>query len=463
VGSIRARLTVTLAVVMVAVVLGGAILAALAIFPVLAQRDQSQLDTMVARTTASLTATGGAVISEPAVQQIIGSSMGAVLLGGDEVLTSAGIPEEDVAAVVAGAGPAAADVDGRYLVERIDTADLSLAYQSADGQSPVSSVVLVVRTADREANGILIITALSVVAAATTVILIVAAVLVVGRGLRPLTAMAERAKQIADGDRTLRLPVDASGDPAIARMASTVNLAFDVQEDAENRMRSFVADASHELRTPLTAASGWVELYLRGGLTDPEQLSEAMSRVERQLSRMRLLTDELALLARTDAGRPLENDPVDMAHVVAEVVADARVLHPDRRITVHRPAAAVVLGDEPRLTQVVRNLVSNALQHTPTDAEVTATVSAAADRVFVRVSDTGPGIPTEHLPHLFERFWRADPARQAGGGSGLGLAIAQALATAHGGSIRVTSIPGQGTTFEVSLPALRRDEIEPAV
>ena len=135
----------------------------------------------------------------------------------------------------------------------------SLSFSDNESEVPVTSAVLVVRTTDREANGVLLISALSVTAVVTTIILIIAAAIVVGRGLRPLTAMAEHAERIAEGDRTLRLPVESSGDPAIARMASTVNLAFDVQEDAENRMRSFVADASHELRTPLQAITGFTE------------------------------------------------------------------------------------------------------------------------------------------------------------------------------------------------------------
>lgn len=448
----------TLAVVMVAVVLGGAVIASFAIFPLLSQRDLTQLQNTAQRMTAGLDATGGAVISSETVQRIAADSLGIILLGDEGVLTAAGIPEADVPTIVARAGHEPTDIDGRYLAETIDTTRLSVSFAENGAEAPVTSAVLVVRTTDREANGVLLISALSVTAVVTTIILIIAAALVVGRGLRPLTAMAEHAERIAEGDRTLRLPVESSGDPAIARMASTVNLAFDVQEDAENRMRSFVADASHELRTPLTTASGWVELYLRGGLTDPDALAEAMARVERQLGRMRLLTDELSLLARTDSGRPLENTPVDLAAVAAEVASDARVLHPERRLTVDTDGPAPVLGDEPRLTQVARNLVGNALQHTPADAEVTISTRVNADRVILRVHDTGPGIPAEQLPHVFERFWRGDSSRHAAG-SGLGLAIAHALVSAHGGILRVSSAPGQGTTFEASLPAL---DVQPA-
>ena len=139
-------------------------------------------------------------------------------------------------------------------------------------------------------------------------------------------------------------------------------------------------------------------------------------------------------------------------------MSDARVLHPERRLTVQTDGPAVVLGDEPRLTQVARNLVGNALQHTPPDADVTVSIRSSDGRVILRVHDTGPGIPSEQLPRVFERFWRGDSSRHSAG-SGLGLAIAHALVSAHGGILRVTSTPGQGTTFEASLPAL---DVQPA-
>ncbi|WP_344071465.1 sensor histidine kinase [Microbacterium sediminicola] len=438
---------------MIAVILGGAVIAALAIFPVLAERDRSQLETVVSRVTTSLEATGGASIQPGSLPDIAGSSLGVILLDDAEVLAAAGLPVEDVEVILATASETMTDVEGRYLTQMVDTSSLDLTFDTGTDRVAVTDAVLVVRTADREAIGILVITALSVTALVTTTILIIAAMIVVGRGLRPLTTIAARAERIADGDRTLRLPVDDTGDPEIARMARTINVAFDVQEDAENRVRAFVADASHELRTPLTSATGWIELYQRGGLTDPARLEEALGRVSTQLERMRTMTDELALLARTDAGRPLESARVDLSRIALDTVADARVLHPQRQITVHVNGEAWVLGDEPRLAQVVRNLVGNALQHTPDEATITVTVTSVAGRRVLRVSDTGHGIPATHLPHLFERFWRADPAR-SGAGSGLGLSIVQALVQAHGGSIGVTSVPGEGTTFEVSLPAL---------
>ena len=155
-------------------------------------------------------------------------------------------------------------------------------------------------------------------------------VLIVGRGIRPLRTMSEQAQSFADGDRATRLTVP-SGDPDISRLATTVNQAFDAQQEADDRLRAFVADASHELRTPLTTASGWIELYLQGGLSDLEHRRDhAMHRVQIELGRMRVLLDELAMLARMDAARPLDLERLDLSVLTTEVVADARVVNPDR-------------------------------------------------------------------------------------------------------------------------------------
>ena len=236
-----------------------------------------------------------------------------------------------------------------------------------------------------------------------------------------------------------------------AAVATRVKRAFDAQRRAEERLRSFVADASHELRTPLSTLHGWIDLYVQGGLTDPDQLDHAMERMQAEVGRMRLLVDELALLAHLDAARPLDRRPVDVVALAAEVVDDAHVVSADRAITLDGATAAVVDGDGPRLQQVLRNLVGNAVQHTLPGTPVTVTVGVEDENVVVAVRDEGPGIAPEHLPHVFERFYRADPAR-GGGSSGLGLAIVEAIVTAHGGTVDVTSAPGQGTAVLVTVP-----------
>ncbi len=205
--------------------------------------------------------------------------------------------------------------------------------------------------------------------------LVAATVLIVGRSLRPLTTMSERAHAFAEGDRSVRLPVP--DDPDLQRLAVTVNEAFDAQQTAEGRLRSFVADASHELRTPLTTATGWIELYLQGGLTDRAERDHAMHRAMTQLGRMRVLIDDLALLARLDRARPLARDPLDLTALAGEVVDDARVTHPDRRFSLHATGPATVVGDAPKLQQVLQNLLGNAVQHTPAGTAVEVTVRPA--------------------------------------------------------------------------------------
>ena len=243
--------------------------------------------------------------------------------------------------------------------------------------------------------------------------------------------------------------------PRAAVLTARLQKAFEAQRRAEDRLRSFVADASHELRTPLATMHGWIDLYVQGGLSDPHQLDHAMERMQAEVGRMRLLVDELALLAHLDAARPLNLGPVDLVALAGEVVDDARVVTADRALTLQGVAEAVVDGDGPRIQQVLRNLVGNAVQHTRPGTPVTVTVGLQDGNVAVAVRDEGDGIAPEHLPHVFERFYRADPSRSrdGGGSSGLGLAIVEAIVTAHGGTVAVTSAPGQGTTVRVTFPA----------
>ena len=291
-----------------------------------------------------------------------------------------------------------------------------------------------------------------------------ATVIIVRRSLRPLHRITEQAHAFAAGDRTVRLPVPTD-DPDMERLALTVNEAFDVQQQAEARLRAFVADASHELRTPLTTATGWIELYLQGGLADEDRRDQAMRRAMSQLGRMRVLIDELALLARLDRARPLDLDPVDLTTLATEVVEDARVINPERSFSLHAAGPALLLGDAPKLQQVLQNLVGNAVQHTPPGSPVEVTVRAAVSnsggtgesegRVHtLLVTDHGPGIPVEDRAHVFTRFWRGDASRaRHTGGTGLGLAIVSSIVAAHGGTSEVISQVGRGTTIRVRLPA----------
>ncbi len=226
--------------------------------------------------------------------------------------------------------------------------------------------------------------------------------------------------------------------------------------ESEDRMRRFVADASHELRTPLTSIRGFAELARqRGDTTDPD----TMRRIEDEAKRMGLLVDDLLLLARLDQQRPLKMESVDLLPIAADTLHNAQAVQPGRNISLKilpDSEAPVVEGDEARLRQVLGNLVSNALHHTPLEAPITVSVGTRDGEAILEVGDTGPGLYDEQKAKVFERFYRADSARaRTTGGSGLGLSIVAALVAAHGGRVTVTDTAPHGATFTVHLPLPR--------
>ncbi|WP_327085245.1 HAMP domain-containing histidine kinase [Nonomuraea sp. NBC_01738] len=212
-------------------------------------------------------------------------------------------------------------------------------------------------------------------------------------------------------------------------------------------MRRFVADASHELRTPLTSIRGFAELYRLSEEADAAEAARLLRRIEDQAAKMGLLVDDMLLLARLDQRRPLESRPVDLLSLAASSVLDAQTLAPARTIALVRlddgDGEVHAIGDESRLGQVLGNLVGNALKHTPPGTSLRVGVGLVGESAVLEVSDDGPGFPPEVAEKVFERFYRADPARGPGG-SGLGLSIVAALVDAHGGTITATGSPGQG-------------------
>jgi two-component system OmpR family sensor kinase len=250
-------------------------------------------------------------------------------------------------------------------------------------------------------------------------------------------------------------------------MLGHVENALQRRAASEARLRRFAADASHELRTPLSAIRGYAELALRHGGPVPDDVTHALERVQSESARMSVLVDELLLLARLDAGRPLAAEPVDLTMLTIEATSDARVASPSHRWRLDLPDEPLtVRGDELRLRQVLSNLLSNAAKHTPADSEITVAVAVApglapaagVPAVRLSVTDNGPGIPPDLLPELFERFVRGDSSRShAAGSTGLGLAIVKAVVTAHHGTVEVTSRPGC-TSFTIVLPRLT-DEV----
>jgi len=299
----------------------------------------------------------------------------------------------------------------------------------------------------------------------------------VRRNLAPLQRVAHTATRVSrlkldSGDVALaeRVP-EADTDPrtevgqvglALNKMLDNVDSALQARHESETRVRQFVADASHELRTPLASIRGYAELSRREPEPEPPGVTHALGRVESEALRMSALVDDLLLLARLDAGRPLERQPVDLTMLAVDAVSDARAAAPDRQWRLDLPEEPVELtGDAHRLHQVVANLLANARTHTPAGTTVTTTVRQESGGVRIAVHDDGPGVPPALQPNVFERFTRGDDSRYRGqvngngtgnGSTGLGLSIVAAVTQAHGGRVELVSRPGD-TTFAVTLPA----------
>jgi two-component system, OmpR family, sensor kinase len=296
--------------------------------------------------------------------------------------------------------------------------------------------------------------------------------LIVQRALRPLNRVAATAARVAElpldrGEVALSVRVpEADTDPrtevgkvgaALNRMLGHVAAALNARHASETRVRQFVADASHELRTPLASIKGYAELARRHRDGVPDDVAYAITRVESEAARMTTLVEDLLLLARLDAGRPLHRDQVDLSRLIVDTVNDAHVASPEHRWQLDLPDEAVtVSGDEARLHQVLANLLTNARVHTPAGTTVTVRLRTESTWSVVEVEDDGPGIPANLLPDLFERFSRGDTSRsRAAGSTGLGLAIVAAVVEAHGGHVEVASAAGR-TAFTVRLPLLPR-------
>jgi two-component system OmpR family sensor kinase len=291
---------------------------------------------------------------------------------------------------------------------------------------------------------------------------------VVHRSLRPLSEVERTAAAIASGQLDRRIP---ERDPRtevgrlslalngmltqIQRAVASSESSADKARSSEDRMRRFITDASHELRTPLTTIRGFAELYRQGAARDVAML---LSRIESEASRMGLLVDDLLLLARLDVQRPLEYHRLDLLALSSDAVHDAQAIAPNRAISMEvldGPGTPEVLGDEPRIRQVLSNLVANALQHTPESADVTVRVGTDGDDAVLEVADKGPGMSQEDASRVFERFYRTDSSRaRTSGGTGLGLSIVDSLVQAHGGVVTVTTAPGEGCCFRVMLPRI---------
>ncbi len=466
---IRTRLLVALVLAMMLGLGGSTAVTAWALNAYLKQRVSDRLTTVGRQLQDGLAAgaarRGALLVDERQLDALLNGNTGLVLVIDGKPGFTVGLPTGSAQRLIDEAGKAPGRV---VLVSGHDPAaavaipvqGLSFVLTGTSNPVAVDSLVLAIsRTDDRQTVARLIRIA-ALVGLAALVLVAGSAVVIVRRGLRPLTDLAAAVQAVGRGERGPDA-VPLAGSSETAQVAVAVQEAFSARARAEDRLRSFVADASHELRTPLTKIGGWADLYLQGGVRGEQATLAAMERIEAEAGRMGLLVEELSLLARLDAQVPLDLADVDLVELAEEVLEDARVVAAERTFTLHpgRPGAApiVVRADAERLRRVLRNLVGNAVQHTPAGTPVEVSLTSEPDAVVLAVRDHGAGVPADQLPRLFERFWRAEASRsRAKGGSGLGLAIVEAVVVAHGGTVaarsRTEPDPAPGTTVTIRLP-----------
>ncbi|MCU1404294.1 MAG: two-component system sensor protein [Glaciihabitans sp.] len=340
-----------------------------------------------------------------------------------------------------------------------------IAYTLPNGNEAIVGLPLseVESTVSQYRGFVILISALGVVLVA------LASFFIVSLALRPLRRVAATATQVAslpldrgEVDLSVRVP-DEDTDPrtevgqvgaAFNGMLGHVDAALRSRQASENKVRQFVADASHELRTPLASIRGYAELTRRSGHTLPVDVSHSMARVESEAVRMTSLVEDLLLLARLDEGRELEKQPVNLGNLLVDCISDAYAAGPEHDWDLDAPDEGIVVpGDQQRIHQVFANLLTNARVHTPEGTRVAVRLfTTDAGAAVVTITDNGPGIAESVQATLFERFARADSSRsRLAGSTGLGLSIVQAVVTAHGGSVSVSSTPG-ATEFRVELP-----------
>jgi two-component system OmpR family sensor kinase len=279
---------------------------------------------------------------------------------------------------------------------------------------------------------------------------------VLRRGLRPIEAMAGQADRISAGDLTDRVtphsPRSEVGrlGAALNGMLARIEAGLHEREASQEQMRRFFADASHELRTPLASLRANAELYQQGALRSTDEVDEVMDRIVLETRRMGRLVDDMLRLARLGQHPGRSAEPVDVTALVAGCAERARIADPERAWRVRIDRGLGTVGDEELLRRAVDNLLMNVLVHTPADTTGTVTATTAGDRLYIEVSDDGPGVPPDKLPHIFERFYRA--GSQGTRGSGLGLAIAAEIAAAHGGTAEAARAFPRGLRIRLALP-----------
>jgi two-component system, OmpR family, sensor kinase len=281
--------------------------------------------------------------------------------------------------------------------------------------------------------------------------------IILRRGLRPLEDMATSTRSITAGGLSQRVePSDGRSEVgqlglALNTMLEELEAAFKERDATEQRLRQFLADASHELRTPLTSIHGFAELFALGADHPDLDLPVILRRIEQESARMKVLVDDLLLLARLDQPGAPEPTPLDLAVLAADACSDARAIALDRSIALDAHDSVVIRGDRDHLRQALANLVTNAIRHTPNGSPIELCARLEDRTAVVSVRDHGDGLDATTLEHAFDRFWQADSAR-VGNGSGLGLAIVQGIAHEHRGTVTAQNAPDGGALFTLRLP-----------
>lgn len=283
---------------------------------------------------------------------------------------------------------------------------------------------------------------------------------VVKRTLVPLSNIGTAVQQIDAGNLSQRLPV-CQGQEEIDRLSVSFNgmlerleTSFHAEREAKEQMRRFAADASHELRTPLTSIHGFLEILLRGAADKPEQLYRALNSMYGESRRINKLVEDLLLLAKLDRAPQLMFKEGALEEILHEMEPQLRILAGNRSVGFYLEDRGQGKFDADKIKQVVLNLFHNAVQHTHADTgAITLKLERSGNDAVLTVLDNGSGIGEDHLPHVFERFYRSESSRtRRSGGAGLGLSITKSIVEAHGGSITVRSSPGEGTAFAIRLP-----------
>lgn len=326
--------------------------------------------------------------------------------------------------------------------------------------SNISRIIAALPTDVAELPSQLLVGTMIMLAPIIFIISMIVAYLVVGNAFRPVDQLINEVEAITDG-RSLhrRLPADASNDE-LSRLGLTVNAMLSRLETSFAALRRFTADASHELKTPLTVLRADVERAMHPKTTRVERMV-ALEEALQETARMADLVDSLLTLARADEGRfDVHRTPVEVEALMREVYETAVILGEDAGLAISMPSLenAIVMGDRTRLRQLLLNLVTNAIKYTPRGGRVDVSVTRRLnDEIGIVVRDTGVGIAANDLPHIFDRFWRADRARSRAserGGFGLGLSISQWIVQAHGGTLMAQSRLGRGSVFTVVLPVV---------